>query len=327
MKTAPFYPGLIKSEVQDEIRRSELWPVILSLHFNTGGKIYVAEVSFIEEVNINTIIHMRSINGTHVLQIRRNKNDKEIVITMAQDILNRNVHRRELLASTSTKYIANKLKVGMPNLETVKHHIEKYDLLPNLLNKINLDFGRNVRESNSNLYVSLDTSTQEFVLRKFFGEQVYNDDYQLDLEKAYKEVQAVDAKRAAFNQKYKDMFNPEKHLLVYLAPTRDIPNHMFLVGKMKQMNMDDSNLKCVVTDNLKLVNRIGENSELMASLAFWKLVRENRGQKERTVDIEKFLTTFPQVDLEAGSMMLNADGGMDNFIYLVHRIGEQDPIT
>lgn len=314
IKTAPFYPGLISEEQQDTVRKSDLWPILLSLHFNTGGKIFITEVE-------DTRINLRTSQGTHVLGVKKLRED--ISVHLSADIIWPVLYKQDLVSSNNPKYIVNKLKQDGDVIQRIKTHAEKLDknLIPETIQKLVRGFAGQIKESGTEISFNMSEALQQYSLRALFeGDKLKLQPDQVNgLKTLYTKLQDSDNKKARYAQKYLEMFGPIKHLLIHMRPSG-----LNIVGTVKEIE-SDYKVKVVVSQDLRMIKNISDDPQLMASLAFWKILRESRkNHSYPTLGTDGMLINNTNlVDLEAGSMVNGeAQDNRAYGIYLIHKTGE-----
>lgn len=320
IKIAPFYPGLITDEDQDRIRGSDLWPIVLSLHFNTGGKIFVTDIS--EEAGRNRIF-MRTSEGALILGIKKDAVG-EISIHLSIDILNRVLRKGDLIFSSNSKYITNKLKQGEDIREKILAHIKVTEnkIIPDSLQKLINAFSSATKEAGTEVKVEMDNVYQEYALRALFaGDKLGIQPNNVSgLKEWYKKVQESDIKKIKYEKRYAEMFSPAKHIVIYVQPD------LYITGVLKTICREkDFKISCMILKDLTMTRDLKTQPELMASLTFWKVLRESRKDKVSTLDKDGMLINNTSwIDYEAGSMVRGEISGSNACaIYLIHKTGEQ----
>lgn len=319
MKLAPFYPGLISDQDQEKIRQSDLWPIILSLHFNTGGKIFVSDLQ--GGITAGKIF-MRTKQGANILGIKKDSSNGEVSIHLSADIILPKHYKNNLVFSVNPKYIVNKLKQDGEVIQKINQYINQVDIriLPETLTKLVQNFSRNIKESGTEVSVNMDVASQEYAVRALLeGDKLTtNPNIINDLKDWHAKIQAADIKKARYKKKYEGMFSPLKHLVIFINP------HLYITGQVKAVCREtDYKITCATPQELTLTNDLTTQPELMASLAFWKILREGRKGEPKMPTIDSagmLINNTSHIDQEAGSMVVGAD---EFKIYLIHKTGEQ----
>jgi hypothetical protein len=323
VKTAPFYPGIVSEVDQNAIRSSEMWPVVLALHYNTGGKLYVTEVT-------QQFIYFRTKSGAHIATIKKDKVNGEMSVHLSSDKLQRNSQRTNLVFSTNAKYLVGKLKPDNSNIESIVKCADHYDkqILPDVLSRLTSNFSSTYREPGTEARVEMQSEFQEYALRVLFNA----DSVDPDREKArilaeyYQKILESDEKKARYKKKYGEMFTPTKHLIIFIKGRDYYPKELFITGQLNTLSRtEDHEIKCNMTQELHMVNDLQTDPELMASLVYWKIMRESyKGPKIMCYDKEELLPAMHRhIDFEAGSMVGNSSDSNAYAIFLIHKTGEQ----
>src|SRR5271166_1236597 len=171
IRNAPFYPGMLEDAQKDQVRASVMWPIVLTLHFNTVGKIYVTDIEAEADGYVREIF-MRTQQGGHVLRIYKSKVDEEIYINLSYNMFDDNVYRHNLVFSKDPRYIIKSLGKDSENIKTINQHIITRDqILPDVIQKLTQMFYHHVMPKDVYRNVDMSYESQETALRLLCGGQ------------------------------------------------------------------------------------------------------------------------------------------------------------
>jgi len=303
MTDAVFYPyGNILQASKDKMKQSDLWPLVLTLYYNSGGKLFAtywdqSGPTIAKSVIMGTAAGVQAV----YLKVTGGGSEKAYSILGLSDSIRALPATDTVIESKSIRYIAQKLRDETKGAGlTVKQMIDDAELrkLPDVIDTLVRTYLDNYNKY-SHEDMNLHRISQEWLLHILLGGKTMADvptDYQNDILLTW---QRVEKQEKAFEKYLKDaaqMFDREKYFIARAGGQKGLlvgalhcasfvkvfretyHNGRYLPSLFSKDAIDHAVVPFGVYDGLdNIPNSFRDN--LMASLGLCKVNRENLNKK------------------------------------------------
>ena len=223
-----FYPGVFNPEQQNAITRSELWPLIAGIHFNSNGNLYLTKIGGGSNAYSPDAI-MADRQGFPILYLGMIcQNYYVFTITLPTEC------RTEvnIIESTNSRYVLSRLRGKMSSAIKNRLNYAEQTVLPDALDDATRLFVKTkLKVSNPNISMdSLNREAQEWALKVIYGKvaliEVPNE-IRLMLDNGYKNYSGFDNSLAELETELREMFATDKWLMTY------IEGYGYIAGKLR----------------------------------------------------------------------------------------------
>lgn len=310
MNTNVFYHQYTE-ESTEWVTKSELWPVILTVHYNSGGKLFV---TYQLEGEGKLRVYMGTIEGFQVCCIESNRTNKTINIYGMDNRIFPKANKDAIIESKNSRYISQKLRDTSDGagkyLVSALEDAEKR-LVPNLLHNIRNEYVMRCPNNRDTLSPSYDQTA--LALKLLFEKQ---DEYSVTdynrLKDMYETVKQNEQNYAKYTEAALEMFAHEKYLIwrsgggsLLLAQMNMTPMVRYVLGAEQPKDWTFT-LPFRMYSNLEHVPE-PVKSNLMASLAFCSVHRQGMVDKCHHWDEQNLLPSNVAIFHETSSMSAYVD--------------------